>query len=233
MRKIILLTILLSFCANARFITGLGYIKPEEYRTDNEENPLPFGMSVIPMIAYRGERLSVLGPRVSYALKRGAIALNINANVAGDNYKAYEVKARETAWHAGLSMRLYFLMLRFGTDVSGTHNGSISSVGVGHRFRISERLILMPSIRREFLSSTFVKYYYSVSAEEVGEFSQYDIDSNAADNVYSMSVTYVLNESNSIMINYRHRQFDKVIYDSPTIALENFDTWSVFWNYTI
>jgi outer membrane scaffolding protein for murein synthesis (MipA/OmpV family) len=184
------------------------------------------------MIAYPGEPFRVFGPQIIYALKKGAIAINLHANVAGDNYKAYELRARENAWHGGVSVRVFFLTLRYGGDISNTHNGSIARVGGGHRFKVSENFTVIPSITREFLSRTFVDYYYGVDADEVGTFSQYDT-ANAADSVYAIRMSYKINERNSLMLSLRHRVFDKIIHESPTIALRSFNTWGFFWNYAL
>lgn len=219
--------------ALADWTTGLGYIQPQDYRKDNEINPLPFGLSFVPVLSYRGERLTFYGPFLRYALIKGAIALNLNFNVIGDNYEAYEVERRKTGWNAGASLRLYFLTLSYGSDISKTYNGNVFIASVGHRFSLlNDRLFVIPTISKQYVSKSFTNYYYGVSADEVGEFEEYSLE-NAVNDIYGLRMSYALNATESISLNFNYKVFDNEIYNSPTIALRQYNTLSIFYNYKL
>lgn len=215
-----------------KFITGIGYLHPERYRRDNELNPLPFGLSFIPMLAYRGERLQVLGPRASYKVINGFFRVSANLNIGGDNYKANILKERETALHAGFSLGLPFLTFRYEKDVSGTHKGFLYRISLGHMQQVTSKFRVIARISHEYVSNKFARYYYSVSANEAGIFNQYDLGSEQ-NIIVSLNMSYAFNETHSVMFSWNHNRFGKDIANSPTIRLKNYNTFGLFWNYTI
>lgn len=219
-----------SFTASAGFIGGIGYIEPGEYRVDNEINPLPLGISVVPMIAYRGERLSVLGPNISYALLKGPISFSLNINATGDRYKSKNLEQRDAAINGGFNLRLLFLSINYGSDISNVYHGNTINVNVGWRFKITDSLFFSPNVGKEFLNEGYVNYYYGVSENEAGDFDAYRTG-NAVNDVYRVGLTLVVSQKNSFSINYSHKVFDDVIFDSPTINKKSYGSTSVFWNY--
>ncbi len=215
-----------------KFITGLGYLYPEKYRRDNEINPLPFGLSIVPMIAYRGGRFSLLGPRMSYRLIKGIIGLNLNVNIAGDRYKANILDQRDTAIHTGLSVLLPFVSLRYEQDVSSTHNGNIFRAMLRLPIPVGQKVFLRTSFGLEYVSEKFSDYYYRVDYHEVGLFNYYN--PNKERNIlFNLNATYTLDKSSSLNLNWSHKRFGKEIANSPTIRLKNFNTIGFFWNYAI
>ena len=216
--------------AQARFVGGIGYIQPGQYRVDNEINPLPLGISVVPMIFYRGERLSVLGPNVSYSLLKGPINFALRVGATGDRYKTESLKQRDAAINAGFSLRLLFLTLNYGSDISNVFDGNTMSVSIGWRFTLTESLFFIPSIKKEFQNSSYVNYYYGVSRDEAGRFSAYKVN-NAVNDIYGVGFTYILDPLQSLSLNYSYKVFDQVIFDSPTINEDSYGRFSLFWNY--
>ncbi|MCP4911810.1 MAG: MipA/OmpV family protein [Oligoflexia bacterium] len=215
-----------------KFITGVGYLYPEKYRRDNEINPLPFGLSIVPMIAYRGERFSIFGPRMSYLVVKGLASLSLNVNIAGDRYKANILEQRDTAIHTGLSFRIPFLSVRYEQDVSSTHNGNLIRLTLRAPFKVSEKLFLRTSLSQEFVSEKFSKYYYRVDYQEVGLFDYYNPGSEQ-NIIFNLNATYSLDESSSLNLNWSHKRFGSEIANSPTIRLKNYNTIGFFWNYAI
>ena len=218
--------------SHAAFTTGLGYIHVEQYRTDNEINPLPLGLSVVPMIAYRSERLRIFGPNINYSLLRGAIGFDLKLNVSGDRYKAYEIEERSTSIDAGVSLRLLFLSLTYSSDIGRTYNGNSYSLGIAHRFMLGDSIMIIPRVAREYLNKSYTRYYYSVSLDETGEFPLYSLE-EATNEIYTIIINLKLSERNSISLNYTHKVFDDDIYASPTIELKRFNRSAVFWNYQL
>ena len=218
--------------AQANLVTGIGYISPEEYRTDNEINPLPLGLSFVPMIAYHSERLRIYGPNISYNLLRGSIGFDLKINVVGDRYQAYEVEKRDTAINGGASIRLFFLSIHYGSDIARTYNGNMMAVSLVHRFKFGEKLTIIPRFSKEYLNKSFTRYYYGVRDNETGEFRAYTLN-EAVNDIYALNSSLKLDEQSSIALSYAYKKFDNEIFKSPTIALKGYSTWSLFWNFKI
>lgn len=229
---LLIIFVFFTFKSYAKFRTGVGYIVPAEYRTNNEINPLPFGLSVVPLIAYRGESLNIFGPNISYSLLKGLVGFNVDFNIVGDRYKAYEVNKRETAINAGASLRLLNLILYYGSDISGTYRGNVFKATLAHRQKITDSFMTTFSIAKEFYNKSFSNYYYGVKLSEVGEFAEYSL-SETSSILLSLMLSYKLSESNSISLSFNRKEFDEKIYQSPTIALKRFNTWALFWSFDL
>lgn len=215
-----------------KFITGVGYLLPEKYRRDNENNPLPFGLSFVPMIAYRSRTLNIMGPRVSYTAFGTIVRFNLNVNMAGDNYKANSLDERKTGVHAGASVHAPFLSVRYEQDVSGRHDGNIWRVSLSHRIKFNETYFARVAVTREFLSSKFTDYYYSVKAHETGTFNEYSLGKEQ-NTVINVNGRMSLDENQSLVLNITHRRLGSSIAASPTIRLKNYNIFGFFWNYAI
>jgi outer membrane scaffolding protein for murein synthesis (MipA/OmpV family) len=217
---------------HGKFTTGIGYIQPAVFQVDNEINPLPFGLSFVPMIAYRGERLSVFGPNISYALNKGPISLSLRLHAIGDRYEAYEVERKETAINAGMRLRLYFLSLSYTSDISRTYEGNIFELSLFWRFKVNEWFFVTPRYTKRFLNQAYTNYYYGVSEDEVGFFDEYSMNS-AQNDIAALNLLFKLKEGQSLSLGASYRSFDPVIYDSPIINRQSFITSSVFWNFDL
>lgn len=234
-KKLPILILLIALAAPVRagnFITGLGYLYPEKYRRDNEINPLPFGLSVFPMIAYRGDRFSLFGPRATFRVIKGLVGLNLNVNIGGDNYKANILNQRDTAIHAGASLIIPFFSIRYEQDVSSTHNSNVLRLTLRAPIPISKDLFIRTSLSQEFTTEKFNRYYYGVTQSEVGLFELYT-PGRETSIIINMNASYKLSKSNSLNLNWTHTRFGKEIANSPTIRLKNWNTFGLFWNYTI
>ena len=234
--NLLLISFIYLFSSNLKsddkFISGLGYIKPGEFRVDNEINPLPLGLSFVPMIAYRGERLSVFGPNINYALIKGAISLGLRLNTSGDPFKSHEINQSGTAINGGVSLRLLFLTLNYESDISNVYDGNLMKASIGWRFPLFDNLMFTPNFGKEFLNHSYVNHYFGVEKSEVGYFSFYETNSAVNDH-YGFGLIFKLTEMNSLSLNYSFKKLDKVIYDSPTVSKKEYDTFSVFWSYVL
>ena len=234
MNRLLILIALFSFeaLAEGKFITGIGYIAPGRYRVDNEISPLPLGLSIFPMIAYRGERLRVLGPNISYDLIKGAFSLSAQLNAMGDRYQSHDLEKRDTAINTGLTARLLFLTISHGVDISRTYNGRVSNIGLGWPFQVTDTIRITPQISKEYLSADYVNYYFGIKEGESDYFKTYSARS-AGNDIYALGFSYALSEDSSLALNYTYKKFDVVISDSPTISDSSYGTWSIFWNRTL
>lgn len=218
--------------ANGYFSTGIGYISPDEYREDNEINPLPFGLSTVPMISYQSERWRLIGPRLTYHALKGPIGININLGLEGDRYRAHELEQRNNAVVAGASLRLLFLIFRHDSDISKTFNGNINKITIAHRFMVTDNFFIIPRVTKEFVGHSFTDYYYGVDSDEVGEFEEYSPE-DSENEIYGLTLTQILNEGSTLTLNITHKVFGDDIANSPTIRLDRYNIWSFFWSFQI
>lgn len=214
----------------ANFSSGLGYIRPSDYRVNNYISPLPFGLSVVPMIGYRGERLTVLGPNVSYSFVKGKISAGLRVRAVGDRYESAGIARRDTAINGGAFLRLLFLTINYGRDLTSRYNGDLLSARLAWRFKLPASFLFNPAIVREFVSKKFVNYYYGVESYEATTYSAYQGQS-AQNTIVNGNLIYMIDQSNSLAFNYSHKFFDREIYTSPTVDKRNYGTTSFFWNY--
>jgi outer membrane scaffolding protein for murein synthesis (MipA/OmpV family) len=222
-----------SYCfAQGTFFTGLGYIKPTEYRVDNEVNPLPLGSNFVPLFGYIGESLKIFGPNINYALVKGAFGLGLRFNTTGDKYRSHNLEQRNTAINGGVSVRLLFLTLSHGVDISNIYHGKVSNASIGWRFVLSENLTLMTSIGKEHLSSGYVNHYYGINNDEADYFQAYEVNS-ATNDLIKFRGNLKLSEIHSVAVNYSYKKFDPVIFNSPTVSKRSYGTWSLFWSYML
>ncbi len=211
--------------------TGIGYLDMEDYRIDNEINPLPLGWSTIPFIAYRSKYISFYGPNVTIHLLRGPISFSLNLQAKGDRYEGHEVEKRETSINAGAQLRLYFLSLKTMSDIFHTYNGNINEVTLGHRIGISSKIFLAGMLGYEYVNNSYVNYYYGVKESEIGFFNTYKTG-NARNEILNLNLTYMLGEGQSLNLGYKFKKLDPVIFDSPTVAKRSFKLWNVFWSFS-
>tara|TARA_Y100000768_G_scaffold389021_1_gene390483 strand:+ start:22970 stop:23671 length:702 start_codon:yes stop_codon:yes gene_type:complete len=220
---------LLSFSAKAEFVGGLAYIQLGEYRVDNEINPLPLGLSLVPMIAYRGERLRVFGPNINYILIEGPVSFSLILSATGDRYKTSTLDQRDASINGGFNLRLFVLNIRYGSDLVNVYKGNTVDVNLGWRFKILKSLFFTPSLGKELLNDSYVNYYYGISDGETERFDSYSANS-AVNDVYRIGVTFIESKKSSFTLNYSYKVFDDVIYDSPTIDKDSYGATSFFWS---
>lgn len=218
--------------ACAEFTTGLGYLTQQNHRVDNEISPFPFGLNFVPMLAYQSRKWRIYGPNVSYSLLNGFFGAALHFSATGDRYQAYDVATRETAVNVGASVRILYLTLKHEIDFFHTYNGNITSLILAKPFKLSEKIVLIPGLTKKFLSKGYVNYYYGIRSDETSYFSSYKVE-NAVNNEWAAMLKYSMDEINSFMLSYKHIIFDRVIYDSPTVRLREYDRWGLFWNHKI
>lgn len=215
-----------------KFSLGIGYIELEEYRVDNEISPLPMGTNILPVITYQGENLRVLGPNITYSFLKGPIGLNLKLSASGDRYEGHEVKRRDGTMNGGLSFRLLYLVIDHGIDLFNVYNGQTTNIFLTKPFFFGEKLMVIPRIGKEYLSSSFTNYYYGVRSDEVGVFSEHSTKS-AVNDLYSININYFITNRHSLIFGYNYKVFDRVISSSPTVNKASFSSARLFWSYSL
>lgn len=218
----------------AKFVGGIGYIQPGKYRVDNNVSPLPLGWNVVPMIGYFGERLQVVGPNITYKLIKDPLYnFFINLSAIGDRYESHNIGLRDTSLNANVGLRILFLTLKYGHDISGRYKGNTLEFIAAWRFILSEKLFIMPRYRRLHLDSRYVNFYYGITQDEAdgGPYTFYQ-SGNAINESVGLTTTYKLFEGQSIALSADYTFLHENIYKSPTTSRKSYLTASLFWNYT-
>lgn len=130
----------------------------------------------MPIIGYRGERLRVFGPFVTYDLYRSG-ALGVDARLS-PRFQGFDesnsdifrgMDERDSSLDLGLGLtferdewKLEFIALR---DVLDRSNGRELRVGLGRAFRAGS-LVVEPVVGLSYLDRAHVDYYYGVAASE-------------------------------------------------------------------
>ncbi len=131
---------------------------------------------VFPFIGYRGDRLNILGPFVSYRVKRDDyidFALHIQPRF--DGYEASDspifegMKDRDLSIDVGLSLTHkkndWKAQIKGLGDILGRSNGKGVTLNLGKTIR-NGPFFFEPNVGLEFLDSQYVDYYYGVSLSE-------------------------------------------------------------------
>lgn len=212
--------------------TGIGYLNPEKYRVDNEINTLPFGLSVIPIISYKSENLNIIGPKIRYNLVRGAFGLALHLETKGDRYKSEEVEFKDSGVNLGVSVRLLLLSFKYGSDVYDRYNGNTLNITLAKPFKIGSHTVFIPRVGYEYLNSSYTNYYFGVSKDEVGTYSEYELG-EARNKLAGVTAILKFTSGSNISFNYSHRELDNEIYKSPTVELKSYKSFGVFWSFPL
>ncbi|MBD64644.1 MAG: hypothetical protein CME62_05530 [Halobacteriovoraceae bacterium] len=231
-KNILFLFIFFNSVAYAKWITGVGYFDPGEYRVENEISPMPLGWNIVPMIGYVSPKMRVIGPRISYHIVGNkAVELRADINAIGDRYESHEVEMRDTAIDGGMSLRLMFLTFGYSADISNVYYGNNYSWGLSWRFILADNFFIIPSFTQKYFSSEYTNFYFGVKESEEGYFNAYEVDASKISTL-RLTTTLKLNEKDSIAFTVSQREFEDEVYDSPTVAKKRYLSSSLFWNYS-
>lgn len=131
----------------------------------------------IPIIAYQGDRIEVLGIQASYSIWRNEkmnFSLGLKLNFDGynsDDSDAFEgMEDRELSLDGSFKWQYNFvkkwnLKTDVYYDLLGVSDGFHGSLSVGRSFD-SEKFMLIPSVGVKWEDENYVDYYYGVSSED-------------------------------------------------------------------
>lgn len=180
---------------------------------------------LIPVIGYRGERLRVFGPFVSYDLYRAG-ALSLDARLAprfqgfddsdGDNFRGMD--DREDSLDIGLGLKYaragWSFELTGLRDALDRSNGSEWSAGVGRAFRAG-RFRVEPALGVEYLDAEYVDYYYGVETAEATNFRPAYVGDSALNTRLGVTFATPAFLGGLTRIRISRTWFDSSIEDSP------------------
>mgnify|MGYP001551120900 CR=1 FL=1 len=202
------------------FLYGIGLAVDREIYKDYERRVI-----LLPVLGYRGEKLTVFGPFVRYeVLKSGAVEFSIQASPRFDGFDESDSDTFE-----GMDERKFSMDLGFGFeyarddlkfelsslhDVLGRSNGTELSAGISKVFR-SGSLFIEPGIGFSYLDSRHVDYYYGVSASEVTSFRPGFEGDDAVNTNITFAVTTPALFNGLTRFGFEHTWYDPDISDSP------------------
>lgn len=153
------------------FLYGVGIGVNQEIYQGFKRRVIP-----LPLIGYRGEKLSVYGPFVSYQLLQSG-DLSVSAKLAprfagfddSDSDVFIGMAKRKTSLDAGLGLQYQLDDWTFEAetlaDVLSNSNGYEARVKLSYGLRFGP-VQLSPSLGASYLSNKLVNYYYGVRPEE-------------------------------------------------------------------
>jgi len=154
------------------WILGAGFVvRPNPFVGDAETPVQPF-----PMLGYFGERLTWMGPMISYNLYRGQatpIALDVMTKLRFEGFDENHedpqlagLEERDSAFELGFKLQAYMLSLSAFTDVSDTHDGYELLLAANHKFPLTNKLGLDINAGAAWRSDRLNNYYYGVRTKE-------------------------------------------------------------------
>lgn len=223
--------------APAGFLYGIGIgVNQEIYRGySNRTIPLP-------ILGYRGDKLSVYGPFVSYKLAELG-NFSINAKLAprfdgfdqSDSTVFADMAKRKDSLDGGIAVQLrqqdWLLEADTVFDLLGNSNGQESTLAVSYNYRF-KAVIFEPKFAVSYANSDLVDYYYGVREDEAttGR-SAYSAD-GAWNYTTGIAVSTPLLFGGMTRLGIEHKWYGSSISDSPLTdrdtGLSAFISWSRF-----
>jgi len=179
----------------------------------------------LPLIGYRGEKLQVLGPFVSYEFFRaGPLGLEARLSPRFQGFDESDsdvfrgMDERKSSFDYGLGFTYerdnWKLDLVNLHDLLDRSNGSEARLDLSRRFSIGN-LIVEPAVGTSYLDRRLVDYYYGVDTSEVTSFRPaYDGDS-ALNARLGVTVSTPAFFGGFTRLGVEHTWFDGALADSP------------------
>ncbi|MFT6779531.1 MAG: outer membrane protein [Paraglaciecola sp.] len=204
------------------FLYGFGLSANQEIYKGYDYRFIP-----LPIVGYRGDNFSVLGPFVSYdAFKFSDI--NVTLQVAprfqgfddSDSFIFENMEERKISVDAGIGLNYEKEDWKVGIssmfDVLGRSKGFEAKANVSRVFRKGP-LFFEPSLSLSYLDSNHVDYYYGVKANETNAMTfQYDGQS-ALNTTIGFSVATPIFLGGFTQLSFDYTWFDSAITDSPLV----------------
>ncbi|MFT5838230.1 MAG: outer membrane protein [Flavobacteriales bacterium] len=204
------------------FLYGFGLSASQETYKGYDYRVIP-----LPIVGYRGDNFSVLGPFVSYdALK--LLDINLTLQVAprfqgfddSDSAIFENMSERKFSMDAGLGLNYEKEDWKIGIssmfDVLGRSKGYEAKANFSRVFNKGP-LFFEPSLSLSYLDSNHVDYYYGVKANETNALtSQYEGQS-ALNTTVGFSVATPMFLGGFTQLSFDYTWFDSSITDSPLV----------------
>ncbi|WP_440873910.1 MipA/OmpV family protein [Thalassotalea sp. PLHSN55] len=181
----------------------------------------------LPIIGYRSEKLSILGPFVSYELAQfNDVEFTVQAAPRfqgfdeSDSAVFENMADRRFSMDAGLGIqyekRDWKVSVKSMFDVLNRSGGYELTADLGRVFRYGP-VFVEPSISLSYLDDKHVDYYYGVKANETNELTYQYQGKSAVNTRIGFSVATPIFFSGFTMFAIDYTRYDDVIADSPLV----------------
>jgi outer membrane protein len=181
----------------------------------------------LPIIGYRSEKLSILGPFLSYnVFNLSDLTLSLKASPRFQGFDESDsdifknMKKRKVSMDAGLGLAYenqnWKISLSNMFDILGNSNGFESTANISRVFRYGP-VFFEPKLTLTYLDNKHVDYYYGVKEFEVNP-NTFTFNGDCALNTtigFSLSTPIFFNGFSSVSVEYT--QFDSNITNSPLV----------------
>ncbi|KAF7786464.1 outer membrane protein [Pseudoalteromonas rubra] len=204
------------------FLYGIGLGVSEEIYQGYDRRVIP-----LPILGYRGDKLSVLGPFISYEmLEVNDIEILLQAAPRFQGFDESDsdvfkgMAERDFSMDAGLGIRYERNNWKFNIsavhDVLDKSDGYELSTGLGKVFK-SGPFFYEPSLTISHLDSNHVDYYYGVRLNEATNMRPYYQGDNATNVALGFSVSTPIFFDGFTQLAFDYTWFDDSITDSPLV----------------
>lgn len=215
------------------YLYGVGVAVKKEIYKGYSSRTVP-----LPLIGYRGEKLNVFGPFVSYKvanLDDLSISVQLSPRFQGfddsDSDFFEGMDKRKDSLDAGLGLDYkqgdWQFQLSSLFDVLGNSKGYELKSGVSYTQRYGP-VFITPSASLSYLDSKHVDYYYGVKMNEINEFrSAYEGDS-ALNTTAGLSIATPIFFGGMTRATLEYTWYDDPITDSPIVEEDTSLSFGVF-----
>uniref|UniRef100_A0A486XUZ7 MltA-interacting protein n=1 Tax=Rheinheimera sp. BAL341 TaxID=1708203 RepID=A0A486XUZ7_9GAMM len=218
------------------FLYGVGVGVNQEIYQGYKRRVIP-----LPLLGYRGEKLSVYGPFVSYELAKAnevSLMAKLSPRFAGYDDSDSDVfigMKRKSSLDAGIGLQYkldnWTLDTEALTDVLGNSNGQEVKLKFSYSLRYGP-LQLSPEVGVSYSSSKLVNYYYGVRMDEATS-SRSPYRAGSAVNYHTgMVLSTPIFFGGMTRLGLQYHWFDNSIADSPLTDRDSgasaFLAWSKF-----
>ncbi len=204
------------------WVFGVGYAwAPDPYVGDTDQPGGP-----VPLIGYVGDRLTWMGPYVSYRVSPDDAAHELavvaqprfeGADDVGRDPRLQFLKKRDPAFEAGISARAWGFDLTVTSDVSGRHKGLEAVLSTGIDYELTERLTVAGGIAAIWKNQRLADYYFGVDADEQAPgLASYQVD-DALSYSADIGFQYRLTDRWTLMLEVGQEWFANTVRNSPLV----------------
>ncbi len=181
----------------------------------------------LPILGYRSENLSILGPFVSYDIVQlGDVEFTVQAaprfqGFEEDDSEVFKnMDERKFSMDAGLGIKYekqnWKISLSGMFDVLNRSNGYQLKADLGRVFRYGP-VFVEPSLSISYLDSDHVDYYYGVKSHETNELTYVYKGESALNGTIGLSVATPIFFSGFTMFAVDYTRYDSTVTNSPLV----------------
>ena len=204
------------------FLYGFGLGINQELYKGYDRRVIP-----LPILGYRGDRLSVLGPFISYdVFQQEGIKLAVQASPRFEGFDSSDsdifvgMDERDFSFDAGLGLKYeqddWNVGLSSMFDVLNKSDGYELKASLGRAFK-SGPIFYEPSISVSYLDANHVNYYYGVGVHEVTSFRPAYETESAVNTTIGFSIATPIFFEGFTRLSIDYTWNDSSIADSPLV----------------